>query len=104
MTRFLLVALVLAGLAAPARATPTSLFVFGDSLADSGNNAVVFDAMGAGMTPPLPPCTLRTRPIPNAAFIPTFPYAGSDRYSNGPVWVEYLAQGLGIADGAKARC
>jgi len=95
MRRLACVVLVaFAGLPALAGATPTSLFVFGDSLADSGNNAVVFDSSFG-----VPPGTLRTAtPIASPAFIPDFPYA-SNRYSNGPVWVEYLAAGLGVGDG-----
>lgn len=93
--RALLVAL--AGVPALAGATPTSLFVFGDSLADAGNNAVVFDTKFG-----VPPGTLRTgTPIASPGFIPDFPYA-SNRYSNGPVWVEQLASGLGITNGATA--
>ncbi|MBX3681035.1 MAG: hypothetical protein KF710_12720, partial [Rhodocyclaceae bacterium] len=39
----------LAAVAAPAAAGPfSSLFIFGDSLSDTGNNAAVFDSMGAG--------------------------------------------------------
>lgn len=75
-----------------------SLFIFGDSLADSGNNAFIFDnVVGPGLSPPVPAGTLRTpTPIGSQAFIPTFPYA-SDRYSNGPVWVEQLAGFLGMS-------
>ena len=66
----------------------SNLFVFGDSLSDSGNNAAVLDA-----TYPYPPGTLRTAtPISSPTFIPELPYA-SNRYSNGPVWVEGLAAG-----------
>ena len=72
----------------------TGLVVFGDSLADSGNNAFVFDNV---IGPPAPPGTLRTPvPISSPGFIPTFPYA-SGRYSNGPVWTEQLASRLGLA-------
>ena len=71
----------------------SSLFVFGDSLSDTGNNAAVFDTAGF----PLPPGTLRTAtPISSPTFIPDLPYA-SNRYSNGPVWVEGLAAGLGLS-------
>ena len=76
-----------------AQATPSysNLFVFGDSLADSGNNAIVFDVMSG------PPGTLRTpTPIVDPVLIPTFPYA-SNRYSNGPVWAEQLATQLGLS-------
>jgi phospholipase/lecithinase/hemolysin len=65
----------------------SSLYVFGDSLADSGNNAVVFDANFGGARTPTPLAT---------PLIPTFPYA-SNRYSNGPVWVEYFAGNLGLS-------
>lgn len=62
----------------------SQLVVFGDSLSDSGNNAVLF---GGVRTPvPLTP--------PN--IIPTAPYP-SGRYSNGPVWVEQLASDLGLS-------
>ena len=71
-----------------------SLVIFGDSLADSGNNAFVFDNV---IGPPAPPGTLRTpTPIRVPVFIPTFPYA-SDRYSNGPVWTEQFAASLGLS-------
>ena len=72
----------------------TGLIVFGDSLADAGNNAIVFDQSGL----PLPPGTLRTPvPIPSPGFVPPFfPYS-SGRYSNGPVWVEQLASSLGLS-------
>jgi phospholipase/lecithinase/hemolysin len=72
----------------------TGLVVFGDSLSDSGNNALVFDNV---LGPPLPAGTLRTPvPIPGPDFVPTYPYA-SGRYTNGPVWAELLASGLGLA-------
>lgn len=61
----------------------SSMVVFGDSLADSGNNAL---ALGGAQTPvPL-----------GGPLIPTNPYA-SGRYSNGPVWTEYLAGNLGLS-------
>lgn len=73
----------------------SSLFIFGDSLTDSGNNAIVIDTQIA--PPGTPPGTLRTpTPIGSQTFIPTFPYA-SDRYSNGAVWVEQLAARLGLS-------
>jgi phospholipase/lecithinase/hemolysin len=68
----------------------SSLFVFGDSLADAGNNPVVFDSLAR------PDMPRTATPIPDPSFIPTFPYA-SDRYSNGPVWVEQLAASLGLS-------
>ena len=87
--------IVLGGWPLVAPAGPyTGLVVFGDSLADSGNNAFVFDNV---IGPPAPPGTLRTPvPISSPGFIPTFPYA-SGRYSNGPVWTEQLASRLGLA-------
>ncbi|MEO6022069.1 MAG: SGNH/GDSL hydrolase family protein, partial [Burkholderiales bacterium] len=71
-----------------AQALPfSSLVIFGDSLSDSGNNAVVFDTQALGRTP---------TPIDSPAFIPILPYQ-SDRYSNGPVWVEQFAASLGMS-------
>ena len=49
----------------------TNMYVFGDSLSDNGN----FPAVGVPIPPP--------------------PYAPG-RFSNGPVWVEYLADDLGL--------
>lgn len=77
--------------AALAMPSYSNLFVFGDSLSDSGNNAIVFDALSGS------PGALRTpTPTANPVLIPTYPYA-SDRYSNGPVWVEQLASNLGLS-------
>jgi 3-phytase len=63
--------------ASPSWAGPavTQLVVFGDSLVDTGN---LFAASG-GTTPPSPPYF-------------------NGRFSNGPVWVERLATGLGAAN------
>jgi outer membrane lipase/esterase len=79
-----------------AQALPySSLVVFGDSLSDSGNNAIVIDTQIA--PPGTPPGTLRTpTPIVSATFIPSLPYA-SNRYSNGPVWIEQFAAKLGLS-------
>jgi outer membrane lipase/esterase len=52
----------------------SSLYIFGDSLSDSGNNAVV---LAPNVTP---------IPISGNSFIPTYPYA-SGRYTNDQVWV-----------------
>ena len=76
-----------------AQALPSysNLYVFGDSLADSGNNALAFDSL-----PNVVPGTLRTSTPTVPYSVPNYPYA-SDRYSNGPVWVEYLAADLGLS-------
>jgi outer membrane lipase/esterase len=58
----------------------SNLYIFGDSLSDTGN------LLGTGTT----------RPLPFAG-----PYMG-DRFSNGPLWVEHLAQGLGLSPQAAA--
>ncbi len=67
-----------AGLAsAPALAGPyTSLTVFGDSLSDTGN---VF--------------------LANGGAVPAAPYFNG-RFSDGPVWIDTLAAGLGLPSGA----
>ena len=61
----------------------SSLYVFGDSLSDSGNNAVV---LAPNVTPV---------PIAGNAFIPTYPYA-SGHYTNGEVWAQTLASLFGL--------
>lgn len=61
----------------------SSMVVFGDSLADSGNNAL---ALGGAQT---------SVPLAGPS-IPTNPYANG-RYSNGPVWTEHLAGSLGLS-------
>ncbi len=53
----------------------SNLYIFGDSLSDTGN------LLGTGAL----------RPYPFAG-----PYMGN-RFSNGPLWVEHLAQGLGLS-------
>jgi phospholipase/lecithinase/hemolysin len=71
--------------AAPAMAQFTSLTVFGDSLTDSGNNALVI-----GADP--------TQVITGNTYIPSRPYA-SGTYSNGSTWVSSFAAGIGLPAG-----
>jgi outer membrane lipase/esterase len=64
----------------------TSLKVFGDSLSDSGNNALALGSGGGAPTSNL--------------YVPTgAPYA-SGTYSNGPVWVNAFAAAQGLAAAA----
>jgi outer membrane lipase/esterase len=77
---FALVALVLSS---SADAGYSNLFVFGDSLSDSGNNAFVLNEV----TPV---------PISGNNFIPTYPYA-SGHYTNNQVWAQTLASSLGLS-------
>ena len=56
----------------------SSMYVFGDSLSDTGNTVAVLASQNLG------------RPFPFAG-----PYNGGS-FSNGPLWVEYLAYGLGL--------
>jgi outer membrane lipase/esterase len=62
----------------------SALYVFGDSLSDSGNNRAVLGNGGAGQV------------VTGNSYIPSLPYA-SGTYSNGPVWVNSFAAGLGLA-------
>lgn len=66
----------------------SQLVVFGDSLSDTGTNAVLFDRLAAGArtSVPLTPTDLG----------PSSPYR-SDRYSNGPVWVEPFAHAFALS-------
>jgi outer membrane lipase/esterase len=62
----------------------TGVYVFGDSLSDGGNNRAVLGGGGAGQV------------VTSNSYIPSLPYA-SGTYSNGPVWVNSFAAGLGLA-------
>src|SRR5262245_34732394 len=90
----------------------SSAIIFGDSLSDSGNNSIVFDALGAqnpGALPtPVPPGLRTPVPVPNQytgfSLVPTYPYptrqftpaVAFDRYTNGFVWAENFAASLGV--------
>jgi len=96
---FCLAAFIAFTIASSAEAGYTGLFIFGDSLSDAGNNALLFDGMGASAMPPLPPGTLRTQVLPptiSNSFIPTYPYAVSNEYTNGQVWAQTFASALGL--------
>ncbi|MFN9101863.1 MAG: SGNH/GDSL hydrolase family protein [Betaproteobacteria bacterium] len=85
--RLAAIASVLLAAAAPAAAQFSSLTVFGDSLTDSGNNALVIGADG-------------TQVITGNTYIPpSRPYA-SGTYSNGATWVSSFAAGIGLAPSA----
>ena len=73
--------------ASSANAQYTGLYVFGDSLSDTGNNAVVLGPAPGGQV------------VTGNTYIPTFPYA-SGQYTNGNVWVHTFAAGLGLSAAA----
>ncbi|MDN5936901.1 MAG: SGNH/GDSL hydrolase family protein, partial [Nitrosospira sp.] len=77
-------------MSAGALASPiySQLVVLGDSFSDSGNNAALFDKFLGGARTSVP--------LPASDIIPYAPYP-SNRYSNGPVWVEQLADELGLS-------
>lgn len=75
--RLLALVVGVAGLVGQAQAGYTSLTFFGDSLSDTGNVA----SLAGGS-------------------FPSFPGA-EGRFSDGPVWTEYLAAGLGMSQAAK---
>lgn len=84
--RFLIATILALGCLATAATHATAysaLYIFGDSLSDSGNNAIVL----APNTTPVP--------ISGNDFIPTFPYA-SGHYTNGQVWAQDFAPVLGL--------
>ena len=62
----------------------SSLFVFGDSLSDSGNNFLRLDQQ------------ITQVPIAGNSFIPTYPYA-SKAYTNDQVWAQIVASSLGLS-------
>jgi outer membrane lipase/esterase len=83
-----LAGLGLCAAALTAAAGPYSgMVVFGDSLSDSGNNALLLSNFG---TQPLPPVV-----IANDGSYSRIPSAAGT-YSNGMVWTQYLAQSLGL--------
>jgi outer membrane lipase/esterase len=71
----------------PAAASPyTSMVVFGDSLSDSGNDAIVLGGSQA-------------QTITGNTYVPGAPYAtatSSGTFSNGPVWASDAASALGV--------
>lgn len=85
---------------APAHAGPySSLYVFGDSLSDSGNNALATAAITT-----LPNGV--PQPVADNSYVPSFPYApqagwnnaaGFATYSNGNVWATSFAAQLGVS-------
>jgi outer membrane lipase/esterase len=79
-----LVAVTALSLAAPpaSAAVYDSLVVFGDSLSDSGNNALMIGSNGGQV-------------ITGNTYVPTQPY-GSGVYSNGPVWASDAASAMGV--------
>lgn len=84
----------LLGVGTAAYAAPYGGVVFfGDSLADTGNNAILVDT-GNLVSLGFNPGDRETVPVSGDDFIPIAPYA-SDRYSNGPVWTDRLAAALG---------
>ena len=85
----LALSLPLVALAGP---TFSNLFVFGDSLSDTGNLAGAYAQLAGLPVPTMPP-----QP-PGSGF--NGPYYQNSRASNGPVWIEYLASGLGLTAAA----
>jgi len=80
--RLAAVAVIAWSAAAPAAAY-SNVVVFGDSLSDSGNNAIRL-----GTDP--------NQVITGNSYVPTRPY-GSGTYSNGDVWATSFAAGLGLS-------
>jgi outer membrane lipase/esterase len=82
---FSLVTMALASF--PAAAIPyTSMVVFGDSLSDSGNDAILLGGSQA-------------QTITGNTYVPGAPYAtatSSGTFSNGPVWASDAASALGV--------
>jgi outer membrane lipase/esterase len=66
--------------------TFSNVFIFGDSLSDSGNNGIV-----TGFPSGVP------QPIPNDFYIPSLPYTPAGTYTNGSVWATSFAAGLGLS-------
>src|SRR5450830_891519 len=84
----LAVSLPLSALAGPF----TNLYVFGDSLSDTGNLATAYSAQNGLPAPELPPLP------PGSGF--NGPYFHNAQLSNGPLWIEDMATVLGLTHAA----
>ncbi len=69
-------------ISASAHAMFSGIYVFGDSLSDGGNAFI-----GQGFA---------NEPFPYTDSVPSSSYAPFNVFSNGPVWVQYLADDLGL--------
>lgn len=89
MRKSVLAAVAASLCAVPAAAipTPSAIYVLGDSLSDTGNTKAAFGAAG------------ETLLVSNVLA----GYGSNGRFSNGPVWHEYLADSLGVARAAPSR-
>jgi outer membrane lipase/esterase len=85
----------------------SGVYVFGDSLSDSGNNYLVFQngplppPLGAVPTPRPDAFITTPTPLPSSQFIPSLTYAPASpypfgTYSNGPTWVTSFGAALGV--------
>ncbi|MEM7467973.1 MAG: SGNH/GDSL hydrolase family protein [Pseudomonadota bacterium] len=72
-----------------ANAAFSDVFVVGDSLSDNGNAKIALET--ALMSSPFP---FPTNAAPPWDLIPSQPYSQADTFSDGPVWVDQLAQNL----------
>ncbi len=61
----------------------SELVIFGDSLSDTGNNALALRP------------NLTETPVPSCAFVGRFPYA-SGRYADGLIWPDFVAEQLNV--------
>lgn len=68
------------------RAIAMPVFIVGDSLSDNGNASTAVLASGGDLLP---------IPFAGPGIVPPVPYALSGRFSNGPIWVDYLSAALG---------
>lgn len=80
--RHVLVTLLTAVTASTASAY-SGLYIFGDSLSDSGNNALAIGSNGGQV-------------VSSNVYIPSQPYA-SDQYTNGNVWAYSFASAIGLS-------
>ncbi|WP_172600080.1 SGNH/GDSL hydrolase family protein [Sulfuricystis multivorans] len=89
---------------APSQAASySSLYIFGDSLADTGNNAWVFDEAIPAIYGSSHPYAFQRTEAPispgsdevDTSLVPTFPYT-ANRYSNGWVWPDYVSAITGL--------
>jgi len=74
----------------PSTSPYSGVFFFGDSLSDSGNNSLALTGGMSGVP----------QSVTGDGYVPSFPYAPSGTYSNGPVWATSFAAQLGVSTSA----
>lgn len=93
LVRQLIAATALVAAGSASAVSFSSLYILGDSLSDTGNNAVLLDSLGVPRT--------QLADITDNAFVATAP-GSSGRYSDGAIWADWVGLSLGLSTGSTA--